>query len=533
MQPRDFLPGKFQTWRPGQLEAVTATICADTRFVILNMPTGVGKSPAYVAASKIVGGRTLALTHTKGLQDQAMADFEEVGMRQIKGQMNYPCYLLEDQGVERGTCDEGPCHAGVECEYRDNGCAYYDAVRRAEKAPLVITNYSYWMHVNRYAEPLNLGTFDNLVLDEAHEAAGLLADFVTVRLDRAEVKKLLQLTLPRSTNIEEWVEWADYALKECRRHITASKANVHHSSKFIGVVRDLARIEAALVDILAARDWRRTDVPRPSAWVPGQSNDWVIEEDKKGITFQPVWPMAYSRRYLFSTIPRVWLVSATVTRKDANYLGVADHALTYKSFTSPFARKNRPVYYVPTVGVSRNSTAGELRIWMNRIDQIIEKEMGEKGIIHSVSYDRALFILEHSRFAHLMVTHSKYDSRQVIRDFKQADAPCILVSPSVSTGYDFPDEEARWQIIAKLPFVDNRPLVQRARAKQDRDYLNYTALVALIQMCGRGVRSGDDWCRTYIVDDNWRWFRSATHRMMPKWFKDSLRKMNSRLRVVS
>jgi Rad3-related DNA helicase len=216
------------------------------------------------------------------------------------------------------------------------------------------------------------------------------------------------------------------------------------------------------------------------------------------------------------------MVSATVTPRDATHLGIPKAAVTYKSFTSPFDRRNRPVLYVPTASISRNSTPGQLRIWINRIDQIIEKELEEKGIIHTVSYARAKYIYEHSQFKHLMMIHDPRGARSTIDAFKEADPPAILLSPSVSTGYDFPGDQARWQIIAKVPFIDNRPLATRARSKQDHEYLNYKALVALIQMCGRGVRSDSDRCRTYIIDDNWRWFRSAVYSMMPRWFKESL-----------
>ena len=534
MRPKDAgLPPKFKAWRPGQWDAITHALCADTRFTILNMPTGTGKSPTYVAIANIVGGRALALTHTKGLQDQAMTDFKPIGMRQIKGQMNYPCIMLEDEVDRKGNspgCDEGPCHAGTECEWREGGCYYYDAVRKAERARLVITNYSYWMHLNRYAEPEALGTFDTLILDEAHEAVDLLSDFVRVRLERRVIKRHLKLDMPRSTHIEEWVDWADYALRETRKYLKAAKAGSGLYRKYVGVVRTLVEIEASLVDILAARDWRRTDVPDPVACIPGKSNDWVIEDDDEGVTFQPVWPIAYARKYLFAGIKRIIFVSATVTTKDVNYLGVGNAALTYRSFTSPFHRDNRPVFYVPTARIGRNTTPAEERIWLERIDQIIEKELGEKGIIHTVSYERARLIQAHSKFSDLMIVHGPRETREAVQDFKNAAPPSILVSPAVSTGYDFPDDEARWQIIAKIPFVDNRPRIMQARAKSDKNYLNYIALVSLIQMCGRPVRGGTDWARTYIVDDNWRWFSSATRLMMPAWFRASLKRLNGRLR---
>ena len=40
----------------------------------------------------------------------------------------------------------------------------------------------------------------------------------------------------------------------------------------------------------------------------------------------------------------------------------------------------------------------------------------------------------------------------------------VLVSPSVSTGYDFPGRECEWQFICKVPFPDGRAKIQQATA---------------------------------------------------------------------
>jgi Rad3-related DNA helicase len=176
-------------------------------------------------------------------------------------------------------------------------------------------------------------------------------------------------------------------------------------------------------------------------------------------------------------------------------------------------------------------TVGEERIWVNQIDAIIEKEAvgrGVKGIIHARSYDRARTIFARSRFKDLLVIHDSRHARDTVAQFKRSTSPCVLLSPSVSTGYDFPMDEARFQIIAKVPFIDNRPAVIRARHKADKGYLDYVALVELIQMAGRGVRSDRDFCNTYICDDNWiDWFYPRNKRMVPLWFREAVVRINS------
>jgi Rad3-related DNA helicase len=540
MEPADLgLPSKFPAWRRHQREAVLAAACADTRFVIVNASTGTGKSLIYAGIAGLINGRTLILTQTKGLQDQIVGDYASMGLLEIKGQNNYPCLFFKDDEVHRNrrlpSCDEGPCHAGMECELKRGGCTYYDAVRRAARSKLVVTNYSYWMSINRHSDPLALGKFDLLVLDEAHDAAQALADFVKIEIPRKEARALLEMELPREASIEDWVGWTDEALPRCRKRLESAKSSVSLYRHGVSVVRRLRGMEGALGFLSHAIGWRRSDAPDPPAWMPGTSTDWIIEETKDGAAFQPVWASGYSEDFLFAHTPKIVLISATVTRKDADYLGIKKDDLTYLEYPSPFPRENRPVWLVPTVSVSRNISTGEERIWMRRIDEIIQKEAierNQKGIIHAVSYERTKAIVARSRYCSIMMTHDRRSMRDTVETFRRAAPPVVLVSPSVSTGFDFPYDAARFQIIAKVPFIDSRPAVIQARHKADKRYLDYVAMVALIQMAGRGVRAADDHCATYIIDDNFiRWFYPRNRDLIPRWFRAGLRRVRSMAEV--
>jgi ATP-dependent DNA helicase DinG len=118
-----------------------------------------------------------------------------------------------------------------------------------------------------------------------------------------------------------------------------------------------------------------------------------------------------------------------------------------------------------------------------------------------------------------MSRHASRDAQSVVDLFKRMRAPRVLVSPSMETGWDFPYDECRYQIIAKVPFVDTRSAVIRARHKSDKKYLNYVVALTLIQMVGRGMRASDDWCETLIIDDNIRWFWAAAREFFPAWFR--------------
>src|SRR5438445_4937080 len=157
------MPDKFSDWRPGQAEAVLRALDSDKRFVVMGMPTGFGKSLAYMAAAILGDAPTIVLTSTKGLQNQLIDDFSPSGLADIRGMNNYPCREANDgqifQTRERPVaCDEGPCLSGWKCHLAEAGCDYFDAQRAARTSGLTVTNYAYWMSVNRASRDAKVPT---------------------------------------------------------------------------------------------------------------------------------------------------------------------------------------------------------------------------------------------------------------------------------------------------------------------------------------------------------------------------------------
>jgi Rad3-related DNA helicase len=149
--------------------------------------------------------------------------------------------------------------------------------------------------------------------------------------------------------------------------------------------------------------------------------------------------------------------------------------------------------------------------------------LDRNGIIASVSYERARMVMETSRHRHsgLLISHDSRSTEKVVRFFKESDKPHVLVSPAMVEGFDFPDDQCRYIIILKLPFADGRDPVERARRKSDKDWPNYNTCLKVIQTCGRGMRSEEDWCEIFVLDSHFGWFRKSVE--WPKWFQRMMR----------
>jgi Rad3-related DNA helicase len=520
------LPSRFESWRPGQEDAALRAVESTKRFVVLALPTGSGKSLAYLAAAQLSGERTAFLTSTRGLQNQLEKDFGDSGLLDIRGQNNYPCLYkangrtitmhdVQTDFADEIKCDEGPCHGGVRCELKESGCVYFDRVKLARQVTLVSTNYSYWMH--QMENGGGLGPFSMLVLDEAHDALDQLSNYLAVELFPSDLDLVGEDSFPEHQEFAPWKVcskvWLDRARSQREYLEAAVKGGLADgdSRQAVRQVKHLKKLERKLAQLSSAQ------------------GDWVFQVTRRGPSgslvarFDPVWPADYAERRLFCGIKRVVLTSATIRPKTLELLGIPADLVDFQEYPSSFPPNRRPVYFVPSVRMDKRATPGHLRAWISKIDAIIRPRLQGKGIIHAVSYQRAQWIARNSEFAEHMLVHTRESSQDTIAKFKAMQPPAILVSPSVGTGYDFADDFARWQLIVKTPFPDTRDLVTKARTKRDRDFPMYSAMQELVQTAGRIVRSESDWGETIIVDDNFGdWFWPKFRKFAPKWFADAV-----------
>lgn len=376
---------------------------------------------------EVIALQTSSRTYVaEGLASHNCRDLSPTGLVDIRGQASYRCVAFDDEHRayrERPWqgCDEGPCRVGHPCsrrplpeEPRDilKGCESYDALAGAYRSRLVTTNYKLWLHA--WENGRGLGPFDCLVLDEAHHADKELADFLSTSLEPADFQVLGGNA--GDVGIAQWAVWAKRYIGPLK---TALESRPRSKSEF-RKYRHLKRLVTKL-DTLSTM----------------QDGEWVAQAQHGSWHFDPIFVARYADK-LFRNIPHVILTSATITKKTTAMLGIADDTLTWHEAPSDFPVARRPVYYVPCVKLDYNSDPSQVRMWLATVDNFLRKRRDRKGIIHAVSYARAKQIREYSEFADSMILHDRHDTRDQVQRFKDAGPGAILVSPSVTTGYDFP-----------------------------------------------------------------------------------------------
>lgn len=275
---------------------------------------------------------------------------------------------------------------------------------------------------------------------------------------------------------------------------------------------------------------------RDLAFLGSLKGRWVVEPaivggKKAGMSFQPVWPAPYAESMLFRGIEQVVLVSGTIRPKGAELLGIKREEMLFLEFPSTFPVARRPIIFLPTARMSARMPDKELQKMYRQVGAVANARADRKGLLHSVSHSRkkefseALGLMGMGRVLITPGLGSQAVAEAVER-FRKAKPPCLINTPSVETGVDFPLDAAEYCIVPKLPFPDIRGPVMKARMAIDKDYANYLTALRLVQMTGRGMRSREDRFESFILDAHAWWFVWGHKSLFPQWWLNAFRKVD-------
>lgn len=497
--PHDLgLPARFAAWRPLQAEALRKLLSSTKRIKALSGPTGFGKTLVYIAYALIKKQPTCIVTESRGLQDQLMEVFGEVGLVDLRGRRNYTCDLRPGY-----TCEDG--HA-ARCPFKGTiACPSSQAEMRAATSWLVVTNYDKWTSARKFGQGME--HFKAVVFDEFHKGHAALSRAMQVTIQAREVDDL-GVDFPTHPAAEDFVTWKTWATdtrpiaEEAMNAALADlRASAHPKPSVVRTFTHLRHLTRRLAILQTAN-----------------ALNWVVDETHEGYQMDPIRPGRYGESALLMRVPDVLCVSATLRPKSLYMCGIGKEAFDYQEYPSEFDPKRNPIYYVPTMFVDVKHP--DLSPLWARNDQVLARRQDRNGIIHPVSYARSSQVIGASRFAARMLTNARGESASSVVDaFKLAPRGTVLVSPSVGAGYDFPGRACEFQIVCKIPFPDSRSKVMQARQHDDPEYGPYLAMSDLVQNFGRAMRSADDRCENFIFDRHMEWFLPRYGHLAPKSFR--------------
>ena len=505
----------FSHYREGQFEAieeVRAAFAAGKRFVVVEAPTGSGKSAIGVTLAREAES-AFVLTAQKVLQDQYLKDFSDLAI--MKGRSNYPCLVADTHAAA------APCLAGRRFPECDE-CPYFVAKDVAMAANVATMNYAYFLAELNYAG--GFGKRDLLVLDEAHNTEAALMGFVQVSLSEGQLARAgLARALPPDMGLEVAFDFVDDLLPDMAGRARAIDKDLRGDAT-----------DDASVAMLRIKQWIDSSHARLRFLLESHASgevDWVVERgrDQNGttLTFKPVDVSAFAHEFVFAHAKRVLFMSATIldARTFLNSLGIHEDEAEVVRVPSTFPAHRRPVVLRPSARLTRHYLDRDLPRLVQAVSELAADHGRDKGVVHSHSYRIAAHIVtnldEDQRWR--VVSHVDAAGREAaLARHLSSPEPTILVTPSMTEGIDLADDLARWQVLCKVPYPYLGDKQVAARMERDRDWYDWRTCLSVVQAYGRSVRSAEDHAVTYLLDAGFPEFIRRQQHRLPEWFLEAV-----------
>lgn len=544
------LPGRFREFRPVQVEALQKILASDKRWVLLQAPTGSGKSLIAAALQRLSGGQLLYTCHTKTLQDQFIRDFAPLAV-ELKGRENYPtaqypdrfpeinCGLCTKKSGSRACrwCCPPDCYRHRDPDYCNDSCEtppaascpYHVQKARALAAAIPVLNMALFLgeanYVGAFGATYDPGTkqwrprWPWVVLDEGDLTEEALMNFVELSISQRMIERL-GISGPRyKTKQEAWLEWArEQAIPRCCEVIAAAEAEAEGDDWAVDSLRDKQEAERLLrrltlfVEEVGAGNWVNCTEDH-------DNGPWI---------FRPIFVSRYADRYLWRHGARWLVMSATIISREqfCRNLGIPLEQCELVDLPSTFPVENRRIWYIPGPALSHKTKADDWPRLVDLLDRVLDMHPEDKVLVHTVSYELTRYVFNRSRYQKRMVLYTTAREREArLELFKQSPHPLVMVAPSLERGVDLPDDLCRVVVILKLPYPnlgDRQVSARLYGAKDGQSWYAVSTVRSIVQMSGRGVRHDRDWCVTYILDGQFSRLFRQWGKIFPRWWREAV-----------
>lgn len=506
-------------FRSFQEEAIKYILNSEKRIVVLEAATGSGKSVCGLISGAAMGGVTY-LVHTKILQEQITSDFPEA--QSLFGRSNYSC--LSNPEV---TCDECNSTPHAFCEYKKTKCPYEIRKRSVLKSSYKILNYNYFLSECNYVGKFSGAPF--IVVDEADSLEQTLIDFTTLQFSPFALRRLGMLDM--ASNLKMSSKYKDNLLESWKSFGVQAKYRVNSIIKKL--TSDIEswgeNISEQQVSVIKERSRVIRLKEKIDLFLHNVSSDWILDnQEGSRLIFRPLWltPELAENYFWRHGTGKFVLMSASFYPKHilAKTLGLEPDDIDWHVVPSQFPLKNRQVYIHPVSNMTAKTTNIEAPKLLPMIRQIVDSRPVVKGIIHAVSYKLAHYIVDNINNPRF-ITHNSNNRQEILDDFITTESPMILVSPSLERGVSLDEDKCRLVIVVKAPYLSLGDKIISSRLYSGaigQNWYTATMLLTLLQMCGRAVRSKDDFAEMFILDLQAKNAITRYPNYLPSWWLDAL-----------
>jgi Rad3-related DNA helicase len=516
----------------------------DTKFFMLNMPTGTGKSHTAVMISDYYksnidsNAKIDIITAGKILQDQYDETYDSIN--NLKGKQNYECLQYScscSQGKEFNRLNKTSCES----------CPYDNARNSFIGGELSLTNFHLYLINALYDTAVSKQRQANvLIVDECHELDSVMCDFISIKISEASIKKMrftnedkIITKMRRISSINQYITFLEYLRMEVLSTIedidegliSVSRTALQDKrdlklKKMLGGVNDDIKTMQVITDLTQYS--KKIDLFLKE-YQNGPEN-WVLEtylnqkNSNKELSLEPIWASDYLNKYVWSKYDMVILMSGTILDKRlfSELNGIDVNKSAYYSINSPFPLKNRLIYYISLGKMSYDKKEKTFENYVIYIKKILKKYPDVKGIIHTNSFELSKWIERDIQDPRL-IFHDPSNKDDMLKRHFDSNEPTVFVSPSVSTGVSFDHDKSRFQVIAKIPYPSLSSNKNKLRQTNNPEWYSYVTVANIIQMCGRSIRSVTDYADTIIIDGSFSDIMRHNSHLIPEWLQVAIK----------
>ena len=510
----------FPEFRPVQTLALTELEQSSYKINLVQAPTGTGKTLLAAAYARLNGGKCLYTCHSRDLQRQFLADFPYAEI--LMGRSNYPTltHPAEFPDVSCAECDKkfrDPDKEGKKtcswCEDVDQ-CPYQQAKDQALKAELCVVNTAYFMleanHIGRFSN------WDLVVLDEGDLIEQALMSYVEVEFSQRLLKRL-GLVIPDfkgvtktekglQRKVDEWGGWLKQLVIPALQKELQLLGNACHN---LMVARQTGKVKGSEYTkkysyLLKQRSFLERTVENVTEMVVDLTSNpesWVrVDDSDSTLRFKPIKVARYAEPYLWKHGKKFLVMSGSIISKTqfCTDLGLDPAEVGWLDLPCTFPVVNRPVYVWPVTTMTFANKGYSYPKLVEAIDELLTLYVGHRTLIHVHTYELARYVYSHCFYSDLMVVYNSASERAAALERYKATPGAVLVAPSFERGISLDDDLCRLQIISKVPYPNLKDRQVAARFREP--WYRVQTVRSITQMTGRGNRSEEDWCDTWILD---------------------------------
>ncbi len=512
---------------------------------------------------KELGNQGYIITSDKTLQEQYENDLYhyKTGWHSVQGVDNYTCDV-NGLPFSIGECKmRGYSYQQAERLACSQTCDYLNARKKAIDSPVTLLNYSFWLIQQNYVNlkiaqkqietaenlqvgpkaiqsSINIDDYDNffpfkkrdfVFFDEAHKIDEIVQQHFSPILKKFPLLKTGTLiSFLISEGIQAPAVGNSY-VEDLMNSLLSEESNKKILLKLVKVKSFLWSILKNRNELSRKAKYKfgiHVDNNLPKKWKDAFSQmdklkdtHCKLEDYLEIIETEGIENMIFTQNLNEGEIKLMCLSEAKMIRKHLHqragfkifmsatigepktYLKVMGiEGAKFIRLNNGFSYDKSPIVFVDRWKMSMSHKHKSLPEAMKMLDQILNKHKGQRGLIHTGSYEFSQYIKGHSSNIRRIIEYNKSsEKKEALIKFKNT-MNGVIMGPSILEGLDFKDDICRFQIFFKVPYPSLGDPLTKAKIKKSPGWYDWKTGITIQQGAGRSIRNKEDWAVTYILD---------------------------------